>query len=174
MDFNFLKNLKKSTEFPYLFSVIFFGGGGGLTGINGKWHGKSTCEVTDKASYYNYLKDQSKVISCVFYGRWKTFFSRRKYTYILELETSQESHGHSQGMRPPSVSKLTQTSWQDEPNKNCLPGLWRLEMPSCRVSFAGKVNPRYFQSSLKVRLFYNFPKVHDQWRKFSNFRRRAV
>ena len=49
----FFQNWKRVRNFPVYFLSFF---GGVLTGINGKWQGKSTCEVTDKAFYYNYFQ----------------------------------------------------------------------------------------------------------------------
>ena len=79
----------------------------------------------------------------------RRFFQNEIYLHPLTWDIQ----GHFQEIWSPSVSNLTQKSWQDEPNKIVWPAFWRLEMPSGRVSFAGKVNSRYFQSSLKVRLF---------------------
>ena len=42
------------------------------------------------------------------------------------------------------------TRWTKQ--KIVCPAFWRLVIPSGRVSFAGKVNSSYFQSSLKIRL----------------------
>ena len=50
----FWKIWKRVQNFPAYVPSFF---GGVLTGINGKWQGKSTCEVTDKASYCNYCRN---------------------------------------------------------------------------------------------------------------------
>ena len=52
---SFWKIWKRVQNFPVYFPSFFFWGGGVMIGINGKWQGKSTCELTLKASYYNYL-----------------------------------------------------------------------------------------------------------------------
>ena len=52
----------------------------------------------------------------------KRLFSRMKYTYILLLETSQESQGHFQEISI-SFQLDPKVTWQDEPNKHCLLGL---------------------------------------------------
>ena len=69
------------------------------------------------------LKDQIKVISYVSYGRRKTFFFRMKYTYMHPLARDISIVSETFPAKSPLVSNLTQKSWQDEPDKNCLPGL---------------------------------------------------
>ena len=63
-----------------------------------------------------------------------------KYTYILLLETSQESQGHFQEISI-SFQLEPKVTWQDEPNKHCFPGLLTISNSIRSCFFRGQGYP---------------------------------
>ena len=76
----------------------------------------------------------------------RLFFHNEIYLHPLTWDIKKKHRDISR--RSPSVSNLTQKSFDKMDQTNIVwPAYWRLEIPSGRVSFAGKVNSSYFQSN---------------------------